>query len=455
MSDTEKRISVRLPSGGGGAHDGGALYGSAKSWSAAELIAGGLFFAACASLWNYLGAILRPNALASVSGPFGQDILPAYQAAQQILRGNGSAMYDPAVVHGYTYSPVFAWLFEPLALFPWSTAVIIWYFLSSVWLWLAVGMLALLFAEVMPAQLRSLRIARAPLIPLLVAIWIGIPPSVQATLEFGQVDYLNLALLAGAFVALLRRRDGLAGVLIVLAALLKITPLGLLAVFLVFRRWRALAFGLLTLVVSIGVTSLDPRVGFVSWLRMPQGVNANFAYIFVVYSNESLASLFAHLVSLVHLHLSPQHAEYIGFAVAALLFMGALALGLRRDIRESPRWVMAAAAGLGAVLLASPLNWDHTYVVAAVPALILLGHIATTWLATHRLSWFEIVGALCAAIIASWPLTAGLAYPGQASLIRGAAGATLIGARPVALLVIICLLLWELWRSRQAAYSGR
>ncbi len=449
MFDTEKRVSVRLPSGNTGGGEG------ARSWTAAELVAGGLLLAACGALSNYLGAILRPNALGNVSGQFGQDILPAYQAAQQILLGHGPAMYDPAIVHGYTYSPFFAWLFTPFALLPWRTAIIVWFLLSSVWLWIAVFLLERIFSEVAPAQLRSLRIARLPLIPALAAIWIGIPPSVQATLEFGQVDYINLALLAGAFLCLLRRRDGLAGALIVLAALLKITPIGLLAVFVLFRRWRALAFGALTLVACIGVTSLDPRVGIESWIRMQQGVNANFAFIFVVYSNESLASVFAHLVTLLHHHLTPQRAEYLGFAVAIPLFVAALAFGLQRRFRESPDWIMAVAAGLGAVLLASPLNWDHSYVIAAIPAAILLGRIATKWLATRRIGWFEIVGVLSAATLASWPLTAGLAVAMTSSIALRLSGIALISARPLALLLIVCLLLWDLWRSHPSEQGAK
>ncbi|HEX9038259.1 MAG TPA: glycosyltransferase family 87 protein [Ktedonobacterales bacterium] len=446
MFDTEKRIAIQPPAGEDEGSASGASSAGSRSWAPAEFIAAGLFLAACASFWNYLGAVLRPNALAAVSGSFGEDILPTYQAAQQILRGNGAAMYDPSIVHGYTYSPVFAWLFTPLALLPWSTAVLVWFALNSVWMVAAIALLERLFEEVLPTQLRSLRIGPIAVIPWLAAIWIGIPPSIQAIFEFGQVDYINLALLAGAFLCLLRRRDGLAGVLIVLAALLKITPIGLLAIFLVARRWRTLIFSVATLVIAVLATSLDPRVGFSSWLGMPHGVNANFAYIFQVYSNESLASVFAHLATLVHLHLTPQRAEYVGIAVAALLFVGAMGIGLARRNREEPPYVVAALAGLSAVLLASPLNWDHTYIVAAIPATFMLGRIVARWLRTHRLAWFDIAGALSAVIVASWPMTAGLAYSANGGFLRRAGDIVLIGARPAALVALTCLLLWEGWR---------
>lgn len=423
--------------------------GRGTSWTAAELVAVGLLLAACSALWNYLGALLHPDALTYSHAFFGQDIQPTYYAAQQILRGHGPAMFDPTVVHGYTYSPFFAWLFTPLALLPWAAAANIWYVLCSLWLWLAIVMVVQVFEAVLPNPLSGPLVAGRPLIPILAAVWLGIPPSVQATLDFGQVDYLILALLTGAVVCLLRRRDGLAGVLIVSAALLKITPIGLLLVFIVFRRWRALVGGLLTLLACVVVTSLDPRVGIASWVRMSQGVNANLSFIFAQYANESVGSIFAHVLALVHHHVSAQRAEYVGILIAAILFLAALALGLRRDIRESPRWIIAAVASIGALLLASPLNWDHTYVVAAIPAAVLLGLTATRWLATHHVGWRDIVGVLSAAILAAWPMTAALSVAQSDPLKQRISGIVLLSARPAALLTITCLLLFELWHGGQ------
>lgn len=409
------------------------------------LLAIGLFFAACGSLWNYLGATLHPNALTYSHAFFLEDILPTYNAARAILAGHGAAMYDPKVVHGYTYSPVFAWLFTPLAQLPWAQAGAIWYLLCHLWLWLAIVALAALFAEVLPPELLEPRIGRIPVIPVLLAVWLGIPPSVQASLDFGQVDYLTLALLAAAMLCLLRGRDATAGVLIVLAGLLKFTPLGLLAVLLVFRRWRALGAALATLAVSIVVTSVDPRVGFETWLRLPNGVNANFAFIFGQYANESLGSVVVHLLALLDYSLTPRLAADLGIAVAAILFAGVLALGLWREGLHSSRWLVAVAAAVGALLLASPLNWDHTYVVAAVPTAFLLGAMATRYLAEQRVRWEYVLGCAAAAVIAAWPMTAALRVPDSAGFHLRAYGVVLISARPLALLVVILLLLRYAW----------
>ncbi len=413
--------------------------------SGATLLAIGLFLAACGSLWNYLGATLHPNALTYSHAFFLEDILPTYNAARSILAGHGPAMYDPAVVHGYTYSPLFAWLFTPLAQLPWAQAGAIWYLLCHLWLWLAIAALAALFAEVLPPELLRPRAGRVPLIPLLLAVWLGIPPSVQASLDFGQVDYLMLALLAAAMLCLLRGRDASAGVLIVLAALLKITPLGLLAVLLVFHRWRALTAALATLAASVIVTSVDPRVGLQTWLHMPNGVNANFAFIFGQYANESLGSVAAHLLALLHYHLAPRLGADLGVAIAAILFAGALALGVWRDGLRSSRWLVAAAAAIGALLLASPLNWDHTYVAAAVPTAFLLGAMATRYLAEQHMRWEYVLGAFAAAVMAAWPMTAALQVPDNAGLHLRAYGTVLISARPLALLVITLLLLRYVW----------
>ena len=420
-----------------------------------QFVAIGLFFAACGSLWNYLGALFHPNALAYSHAFFLEDILPTYNAARAILAGHGASMYDPAIVHGYTYTPFFAWLFTPLALLPWDAAGSIWYILCHVWLWLAVAALTVVFHDVLPATLLDLRVGRVALVPLLLAIWLGIPPSVQATLDFGQVDYLSLALLATALVCLRRQRDTTAGVLVVLAGLLKLTPFGLILAFVVFRRWRALGGALAMLGASILVTSLDPRVGFATWLHLQDGANANFAFIFGQYANESVGSVFAHLIALAHHHLSARRAEYIGLAISGILYLGVLALGRWPAALRSPRWLVGVAASIGTVLLASPLNWDHTYVVAAVPTAFLLGAIATQYLAERRLRWQQIVGVVAASIMASWPMTAALSVPQQEPFHLQLYGTLLISARPIALLTITALLLWYLWYPGVAAQGRR
>ena len=80
-------------------------------------------------------------------------------------------MFDPTVVHGYTYSPFFAWLFTPLALLPWAAAANIWYVLCSLWLWLAIVMMVQLFEAVLPNPLCGPLVAGRPLIPILAGVY--------------------------------------------------------------------------------------------------------------------------------------------------------------------------------------------------------------------------------------------------------------------------------------------
>lgn len=422
----------------------GATEGKAR---AVQVVAGGLLVAACGSLWHYVGAILHPNALTYSHAFFMEDILPTYNAAHAILSGHGADMYDPAVVHGYTYSPVFALLFVPLALLPWSVAQVVWYVLCQLWLWLAIGALARVFSLVLPTEFQRWRVWTIPVVPTLAAVWLGLPPSVQASLDFGQVDYLILALLAIGVVHLLRGRDALGGVFICVAALLKITPFGLIALLLLGKRWRALAGSGITLGVCVLATAAIPAVGFGAWAAMRGGVDANLVFIFGQYANESLGSLAAHVLALVHRHVGAHLGEYLGVGLAGLLYVPVAALAWTRKAAPAARFGAIIACGIGPVLLASPLNWDHSFAAACVPTAFLLGAVATEYMATGLLRARHIIGALAASILAAWPSTAALSVDQGAGVARLLGGIALIAARPVALVAITCLLLWYLART--------
>src|SRR5215472_15175949 len=85
--------------------------------------------------------------------------------------------------------------------------------------------------------------------------------SAPLTLNFywGQSQLIILMLLAGAMRAMERERDGAAGVLIAVAALLRAYPILLVGYFVTRRKWRAVAFaiagfgvGLLATVAMLG-----------------------------------------------------------------------------------------------------------------------------------------------------------------------------------------------------------
>lgn len=435
--EVEADANFGVASGALGAGTAHRASGEQKPADGATWLAIGLFFAACGSLWNYLGALFHPNALTYSHAFFLEDILPTYQAAQAILRGNGPAMYSPAVVHGYTYSPFFAWIFTPLAALPWGLAGSIWYILCHVWLWLAVAALAALIAEFLPSELLKPRIGPFPVIPALTAIWLAITPAVQAELDFGQVDYLILALLATAVICIQRKRDVPAGILIVLAAMLKITPIGLLVFLIAARRWRAAVSGCATLIGIVVITSLDPRVGFGTWLRMNSGVNANLAFIFHQYANESLASIANHVLGIGHAEILMGYAVALGVGIAGLLALAVLAAVWRHPEAIAP----ALAAGIGVVLLSSPLNWDHTYLVASIPVVALLGYMAREYMTPRCIQRRHVVGAIAVGILAAWPSTAALSVSPALGLRLRLGGAAMVSARPLALLVVMVLLI--------------
>lgn len=98
-------------------------------------------------------------------------------------------------------------------------------------------------------------------------IWLFTPlllanPMVLVTLQVGNFHLAAVALCLLCWVALERRRDGMAGALLATATLSKIFPGLLLVIFLVQRRWRAVGFTCLaaTAICALSVAVLGTKV---------------------------------------------------------------------------------------------------------------------------------------------------------------------------------------------------
>jgi alpha-1,2-mannosyltransferase len=267
---------------------------------------------------------------------------------------DGTPLYagsDPATGYPFTYPPVAALLFIPLALLPGKAATVA---------WLAVSVVAL------AVTLRIfVRVQRVPITPLqlggLVMLASALYP-VRETYFFGQI---NLLLMCAICCDLLVLRGRWSGVLIGIAAGIKLTPLVFVALLLLIGRRTAavramLAFAATVLVGFVLVPSSattywtetvwDPgRVGGVEYVR-----------------NQSALGTMTRL-------LGEEPSTPLWFAVAAP-FAGALlvvaALTWRRGARD-----VAVLLAAGSMLLASPISWDHHWVWGA-PALLVLARRA-------------------------------------------------------------------------------
>ena len=237
--------------------------------------------------------------------------------------------------------------------------------------WVAAAALTAMGVAALAATLHAVgRESGAPLGPRALALVTAgalVLDPVRETLQFGQVNLVLMALVA---VDLLVLRGRSTGVLIGVAASIKLTPL-LLVVFLVLigRRAAALrAVSVFAASVLVGVVLLPgdaaaywgqalwdtDRVGGVEYVR-----------------NQSLLGALTRLG-----HQQPSTAVWALVAGAiGLAVLRVAAAWWRRGHRDVG--VLLAA---GAVLLCSPISWDHHWVWAA-PLLLVLWRRAPRWVA--------------------------------------------------------------------------
>ncbi|WP_214405222.1 glycosyltransferase 87 family protein [Pseudonocardia lacus] len=182
---------------------------------------------------------------------------------------------------------------------------------------------------------------------------------IMQTLEFGQVNLLLMALVAAdCLVAHPRWRRGL---LVGLAAAVKLTPAAFVLFFLVRRDYRAAVTAAVTGAVATAVGFLvAPGLSWTFWLDNPTGGVSGSPF----FTNQTFEAV-----------LVRAGVEGIPRTVGWLLLSAALlALALPIVRRADAPLALTATAGLA--LLVSPTSWSHHWVWIA-PALLVMA--ATAW----------------------------------------------------------------------------
>ncbi|CAM3219182.1 glycosyltransferase 87 family protein [Prescottella defluvii] len=253
----------------------------------------------------------------------------------------------------FTYPPLSAMLFVPLA-------------------WLPLGIGKLLFALVSIAALVvTLRLALGRVWPELepraawtvtgiaVAVALQLEP-VRETISFGQINMVLMALVAAD--VLTDKPRWPRGLLIGFAAAIKLTPIGFLLLFLIRKDWRTSR----TVVVSaVGFTALAfvvlPGTSWKYWSQtLPDTGRIGPAYFA---NNESFKAVIARFGP-------PEQIGSVLWLVAVALMLLVTVIAIRRAL-ERGDLVSALLANATAILLASPVSWSHHWVWAA-PALLVL-----------------------------------------------------------------------------------
>jgi alpha-1,2-mannosyltransferase len=257
----------------------------------------------------------------------------------------------------------------PLAVLPWSAAWILLFVLSLASLAVTLYVVAV---RAWPAGGRggALSVASVAL-PLMLVI-----EPVLETFEFGQVNLILMALVAVDCLA--PRTRWPRGVLVGVAAAIKLTPAAFVLYFLLRRDFRSAAVAVVTGVVATGLGFLvDASASARYWFGGPaSGVSGS-----VFYTNETVQAVLARL------GMTGTALTAVWFVVALVLLFLAVPIVRRAD----PAIALSAVAAFA--LVVSPTSWSHHWVWVA-PALVAVGaHV----LRDRSRGWAVVGGVLVVA----------------------------------------------------------
>ncbi len=270
---------------------------------------------------------------------------------------DGGELYGPMPpVFGiglpFTYPPLAALFFAPLALMPLVLAEIVVLLTSlgclGLTLWLVLDRLR-------PGLDRRLAL---PLVIAALALALYLEP-VRQTFGFGQINLVLMA--AVALDCLARKPFWPRGMLIGIAVSIKLIPGGFLLYFLLRRDWKAAGTVVVSAIGAVGLGFLlFPSDSVEYWFRTLADTGRIGPPYFA--GNQSLKGLAFRL----GLPDSTATAIWLGLAVIAV----ALAAVWMHHLIRAGAHVAALLVNASAILLVSPVSWSHHWVWVA-PALLL------------------------------------------------------------------------------------
>ncbi len=316
------------------------------------------------------GEVYRLGARALITGRDVYDHLPATESGLRLP---------------FIYPPFAAILFTPLALVPKLVAVVVIMVVSHAAL-LATLYVVLSNSTFLAGQRERVLLVTAALLPLAT-----ITEPVMETLTYAQINVVLMALVA---VDCLWRVDGdkklpyPRGLLIGIAAGIKLTPLVFLLLPLLRRDFRTIATAVLSFLGTVVLGFLlcfDDARRF--WLgKVMSTGNVSFGPKFTgdasTYAgNQSLRSLLSKL--------QVPGVTFVFVLLAAVLFAVAVA-GMLHALRQRDLAMAVAINGVFGLLI-SPISWSHHW-VWAIPGLVLLAGSAV-----HRRDWPLLLATTTAA----------------------------------------------------------
>jgi alpha-1,2-mannosyltransferase len=305
-------------------------------------------------------------------GPYRED-LEVYRQGGRIWLHGGDLYRQPRAPSGrlrlpFTYPPIAAVLFSPLSLLP-TVVDVTGLTLVSI---LAAGVVLWLFAR----RLLGPRSTSLWVVAWLLPVALFIEP-VRNDLWLGQINLLLMALVS--LDCLTEAPRWPRGVLVGLAAAVKLIPLAFVLFFLLRRDYRAAGRAAATAAVVTGIGFLlawHDSVRYWTAVVLDTSRIGGLAYA----GNQSIQAVLARA------GLDPHSvAATAGWLALSALVLAGACLGMRRAVAaEADCWALSLNAF--AALLISPISWTHHWVwcAPAIATLLILGlrNRSRVWLAT-------------------------------------------------------------------------
>ena len=244
---------------------------------------------------------------------------------------------------------------------------------------------------------------------------------VMQTIEFGQVNLLLMALVAAD--VLVARPRWPRGLLIGIAAAIKLTPAAFVLYFLLRREYRAAAIAAASGALVTGLAFLvAPGPSWKFWLDNPAGGVSGSPF----FTNQTFQSV------LVRAGVDGSLKTVLWLALS----VGVLALAAPAIRRAPPPLALMATAGVA--LLVSPTSWSHHWVWVAP---FLLVAAASAWRA-RSFTWLGVT-VLSAAVFVVAPHQLDLPHDGTSWTIDQ----QIFGGTYVWFTVLLFVVLWWRWRA--------
>jgi alpha-1,2-mannosyltransferase len=327
------------------------------------------------------------------------------------------------IVLPFIYPPFAAVLMVPLAVTGWTVAWVALFIVSM--LSLAVTVYAVLRRLWPSGGHAGALAASSAVLPLALTL-----EPVLETFRFGQVNLILMALVAVD--CLMVRTRWPRGMLVGIAAAIKLTPAAFVLYFLLRRDYRAAVTTAVAAALATAVGALAaPVPSGRYWGEGMSSVSGVSGSPF--FTNQTFQAVLAR-AGVGGLEFK---AGWVVLSVVVLLLAAPV-------IRRAPRpLALMATAGVG--LLVSPTSWSHHWVWVA-PALLVAG--VSAWRARSRL-WAAVTGVLAVVFVLA-PFHF-LPHDSRAGVeLTWSAAQQVIGSCYVSVTMAVYVLLWLTWRHRAA-----